>query len=295
MINKIAWYPSKVYGKNKINVTVSLDDDCKNGFCDFSITCDIYEKKKGGRWECVGGGCDHEEIIKHFPELKKFIPLHCCWADGSPSYPVENGIYHIQHSTPETAKKYLRVTDDEFIALSYAVSDKLYFRYLLVTLGIVERWKAEAAEFIRFIEAKSEEQFKTSYTVNKWAVQPLTDEEKKIVEARIETDYYNLDNIKRRVDAARLQKTTEERQEVIKDYIKAEKKARQEMEVKLVILDFGIPLDNVIYYTHLNKVVFNWKSWVDPISEEEFNNFVNSVDKNKLPEGIKFQFGEDKK
>lgn len=49
------------------------------------------------------GGCCHDEIAKHCPELAKFIPLHCCNHYGAPMYPVENGMYHIKNSDKSVA------------------------------------------------------------------------------------------------------------------------------------------------------------------------------------------------
>lgn len=57
----------------RIIVTISLDDDCHNNMCDWSITADIRQKNKYGRYEEYMGGCCHDEIIKHCPELAKVI------------------------------------------------------------------------------------------------------------------------------------------------------------------------------------------------------------------------------
>lgn len=57
----------------KMNVHISLGDFCKNGICDWSITADIYEKRRNGRYVYVSDGCCHEEILKYFPEFKSFV------------------------------------------------------------------------------------------------------------------------------------------------------------------------------------------------------------------------------
>lgn len=62
----------------RIKVTISLDDDCHNNMCDWSITADIRWKNEYGIYKEYMGGCCHDEIAKHCPELAKFIPLHCC-------------------------------------------------------------------------------------------------------------------------------------------------------------------------------------------------------------------------
>lgn len=148
----------------KIDVKILLADDCKNNICDWSITADIYEQRKNGRFVWCAGGCCHEEILKRFPQFKMFVDLHLSNHYGAPMYPVENGFYHITNSSKETAINYLRITETEYNLL-YQAEDKQYFKYLLYTLGIVERWKDEEkrkayekkrAEIINNCEKKQE-------------------------------------------------------------------------------------------------------------------------------------------
>lgn len=136
----------------RITATVSLDDDCHNNMCDWSITADIRQKNKYGRYKEYMGGCCHDEIAKYVPELAKFIPLHCCNHYGAPMYPVGNGMYHIKNSDKSVAIEYLRISDKEYSKLSEAVDDKMYFKYLLFNLGIVDRWKRESDELIAELE-----------------------------------------------------------------------------------------------------------------------------------------------
>ena len=58
---------SKKFKGGRIDVEITLSDDCKNGVCHFSITADIYERRANGRYVWISGGCQHEEIEKHFP------------------------------------------------------------------------------------------------------------------------------------------------------------------------------------------------------------------------------------
>ena len=75
--NDLRFSTSKTVGNETIYVKIRLNDECKNGHQDFSITGDIYkagEPKTDSNHIC--GGCIHEEIEKHFPEFKIFINLH---------------------------------------------------------------------------------------------------------------------------------------------------------------------------------------------------------------------------
>lgn len=112
--NKLIYSSTKFFTENgneyRIRTTVSLNDDCHNNICDWSIIADIRWKNKYGIYKEYLSGCYHDVIIKHCPELAKFIPLHCCNHYGAPLYPVENGIYHVKRSGMSVAMKYLRIS-----------------------------------------------------------------------------------------------------------------------------------------------------------------------------------------
>ena len=146
----------------KIDVKILLADDCKNNICDWSITADIYEQRKNGRFVWCAGGCCHEEILKRFPQFKMFVDLHLSNHYGAPMYPVENGFYHITNSSKETAINYLRITETEYNLL-YQAEDKQYFKYLLYTLGIVERWKRESNEALKKLEELTGQTWENPY------------------------------------------------------------------------------------------------------------------------------------
>ena len=74
--------------KLKITATVRYDDQCGNGHNSFSITGEITTQV--GRE--ISGGCIHDEIAKHFPELAPFIKWHHCSSDG-PMHYVSNVLY----------------------------------------------------------------------------------------------------------------------------------------------------------------------------------------------------------
>lgn len=41
--------------------------------------------------------------------------------------------------------------------------------------------------------------------------------------------------------------------------------------------------------SHTNTLSFNWNGYGEKITQEEFDDFVNKVDRSQLPEGIKFE------
>lgn len=77
-------------GRNyRIKARLRFDDEYKNGHKAFSITGDIV----CGSGPEYSGGCVHEEITEHFPELAKYIPWHLVSEDG-PMHYFANTMYH---------------------------------------------------------------------------------------------------------------------------------------------------------------------------------------------------------
>lgn len=79
-----------------IIATVRHDDTCGNGHNTFAITGNIFEstadgRRKRGGWE--SGGCIHDEIREHFPELAPFIKWHLTSIDG-PMHYIANTVYY---------------------------------------------------------------------------------------------------------------------------------------------------------------------------------------------------------
>lgn len=292
--NKLVYSKENYYTENgykyKIKTTISLDDDCHNNMCDWSITADIRWKNKYGIYKEYMGGCCHDEIAKYVPELAKFIPLHCCNHYGAPMYPVENGMYHIKNSDKSVAIEYLRISDKEYSKLSEAVDDKMYFKYLLFNLGIVDRWKRESDELIAELENLCGKKWVNPYKPEKERFTlTLTDEERSLIEERIEAGYYSTENIEKRREEAHKAKMAEKRAKICEQYDKEIRKAEVGKKVMLCVLDYGLNVDNVIYYNHNNTLRFNWVDYGEKITKEEFDNFVNNVDRSQLPEGIKFE------
>lgn len=206
--NKLFYSGTKFFTENeedyRITVRISLDDDCKNNICDWSITADVDWKNKHGKYEDYLGGCCHNEVAKHFPELAKFISLHLCNHYGAPMYPVENGTYHIKNSDKSVAIEYLRISDKEYSKLSEAVDDEMYFKYLLFDLGIVDRWKRESDELLVALENLCGKKWVNPYKPEKERFTlTLTDEERLLIEERIKAGYYSAENIEKRREEAR--------------------------------------------------------------------------------------------
>lgn len=71
---------------------VRYDDQCGNGHNTFSITGSIVTNASRRRGDIEAGGCIHEEIAHHFPELAPFIKWHLCSSDF-PLHYISNTLY----------------------------------------------------------------------------------------------------------------------------------------------------------------------------------------------------------
>lgn len=292
--NELSYNVTKFYVENgityKMNVRISLGDCCKNGVCDWSITADIYEKRRNGRYVFCSSGCCHEEILKYFPEFKPFVNLHLSNHYGQPMCPVENEVYHLKNSDKEKTINYLRITETEYDILRNSIEDKLYFTYLLYTLGIVDRWKEESLKAIKQLEALTGNTWENPYKPeNERFVLKLTDEERTLIENRIKDGYYTSEAIQARKDQKKREEYEKKRNEIIADCEKEIQKAENKKLVMLAVLDAGIPLKNVIYYDHSNELVFNWNDRETKVTKNQFDEFIKTVDKTKLPKNITFK------
>lgn len=292
--NNISYTASKNYVENgttyRIDVEIQLADECKNGVCHWSITADIYGKRQNGRFVWCSGGCCHNEISKHFPEFSKFVALHLSDCYGAPLYAVENGCYHMKNSSKETVIDYLRITETEYNLLCQS-EDKQYFKYLLYSMGIVNRWNEESKAAIKDLEALTGNEWVNPYEYDKERkhIEAFTDEEAAEFNERIESSYYTPEAIQARKKAESRRAYEVKRAEIISDYEKKVSRLEEEKTVKLYILDSGLSIDNVIYYADRKEVVFNWLEYRDKIGQEIFIDFLNNVDYSKLPEGITFK------
>lgn len=289
--NKLFYSSTKEYieegQKYRITVKISLDDDCKNNCPDWSVTANIWHIEKQGYLTLERGGCCHEEILKHFPELRPFVILHLCNFLGQPMYSVSNGIYYIKKDV-SIAKHYLRITDSEAAELYVASEDEDFFKYKLYKLGIVDRWKEESDIAIREMERM---------TGLKW-VNPYTKEQLRFVlspdgldaaEEKIATGYYTESAIRKRNEEKAIKKKEACRKQILNDCERECARSIEKRDVLLAVLDYGLPIDNVIYYNDRKTLSFNWLSYKDKITKEQFEEFVTNVDRSRLPKDIQFE------
>lgn len=287
--NDLRFTTSKTVGKEHIIVKIRLNDACKNGHQDFSITGTIYQADKPTTDKyMLAGGCIHEEIEKHFPEFVPFIRLHLCDYQGIPMHASANGYYFLKNGfnktpieSPEFVTKYCnyyRITPEQFAELSQSHSET-HFALNLERLGIFDQWQKEANAAIEHLEQLTGKKFLIDSKRTQY-IRP-SDEKIKVETDRLQNGYYSPEQITEREEEKK-------KQEFVKleaDRQKELQKINLEYDVKAEVLKAGgkAALDNCIFYNHTQTLTFNWKSY-DKIPSDKL---AAIMEKLNLPEGVK--------
>ncbi len=71
----------------------------------FSLTGDVYRGFVDRDQQFVKtaedmGGCIHDELLKHWPELAPLVALHLSDSKGVPMHCLDNGFYYVAHLIP---------------------------------------------------------------------------------------------------------------------------------------------------------------------------------------------------
>jgi len=289
--HSLEYTTSRTIGDMKVDVKIRLNDECHNGHADFAITGTVYEKTSYDTWRWSQAGCCHEAIHRFFPQFKLFIDLHLCDAIGAPMYAIGNGFYHLRESSREIVMSYLRISEQEYDLIKAYAYDELYLKYLLYHHGIVERWKQEAKMAIAQLEALCRQTFRDGSI--RYQIDPLTEDERTLVEGRIAEGYYTKAAIAQRKREAARAARKKEIERLQRRARAAKRKIDRELQVKLNLFKLGAPLESFIYYDHSNEVAFNWTHRTyehERMSEDQYNALMKKIDIKKLPEGIKFKF-----
>ena len=156
--------------EHNYKINIRLNDECRNGHEDFSITADFWKLKKprtDKNW--IMGGCCHEEILKLRPDLKIFVDIHLNDFRGYPMHYVENAFYHLknEYNSPMTKTRFMEcyfVSEEQYQELLKA-DDVDEFGYLfLVVFKNHEIWENLAIQGIKYLEELSGEKFESKAT-----------------------------------------------------------------------------------------------------------------------------------
>ena len=299
-------------GNQIVDIRITLDDDCKNGNEDFSITANIKEKNSRGRWVDAGGGACHEHILTVCPSLKPFVDLHLCTWEGIPIHCVGNAFYWLagyldlkyveyhggsgssgksKEECLRIFKEYVRCTEEELPTLLECRSQE-ELQMALEDLGIVERWKTEAERAIKQLEAWTGKEFESTATRGHWV--KVSQAVRALVTARRASGYYTPVAIAIR-DADRLEMVKiKKRNSLIDDCDKAIEGKKKKLALELFILD-NLGDINAIYYDHTNELAVNWTTTEKLMTKDEFDEMVTvfkGFESKYFPDGIKLRWQE---
>lgn len=121
--------------QGRIVAEVSYDDACGNGHNSFAITGTVYSSRTStADIYFETGGCIHEEIAKHFPNLAPYIKWHSISSD-EPIHYVANTMYWARDRTHQDKEigeavawdKRFKFTDFPF---SFKEQEKGFWEYL---------------------------------------------------------------------------------------------------------------------------------------------------------------------
>ena len=115
----------------------------------FSVTAEI---KEPGHRDISAGGCLRDEVLFYFPRLAPVVALHLSSIDGTPTYAVANGLYHLGFGkwscrNDEYAASHFRISLSEVLSLIESIQDGSGYdpeKYATFINECIPRWQAEA-------------------------------------------------------------------------------------------------------------------------------------------------------
>lgn len=294
--------------EEKTVIKIRLNDECKNGHEDFSLTFIVYEGDRD-----VAGGCNHEHILSLRPDLKPFADLHLSDAEGAPMHAIGNALYWYAGTlvdgcgqeyhggsgrngkTGDQCLKiflsHIRGTQEDFNAIDlFGPRTAGEMSYILESLGFRARWKKEAKAAIKAMEKMTGQKFKSAAVRKNW--KPLSKEEAELIESRRASGYYTPEAIAARDAESKEAAKVKKLEKINAEYSDTVAKATKKRDIALFFASREVDDKNVIFYDHVNEVTFNWSTCAKLWSHKEFESFSRTVSSSDLPEGVTLRFQE---
>jgi hypothetical protein len=136
----------------------------------FSIGGDIFRLARNGRKPWVAGGCIHDEIIKHFPQLQPLVDVHLSDDNGVPMHAYANAAYWAGHQgrsdkNTDILAKHLRVSKEKanemttYINLYYGefTTPESAWKNTCQDFDLPKQWAAEAETALALLNKIGEE------------------------------------------------------------------------------------------------------------------------------------------
>lgn len=279
-------------GKEKTIIKIRLNDECRNGHEDFSITADVYEKDKRGIWREYMGGCCHDHILSLKPELAPFAALHLSTWQGIPMHSAANAWYWFQGMHPEAAdSKYhsgtgssaktpeecraifadhIRATPEQVQQIEGMLPrSQVELQVIIEDIGFLEQWQREAQAAIRQLEEWTGQKFESNATRGFW--EPVAPETRQLIAERRASGYYSPEQVAKRDEEKRQAARAKRIQKIRDDHAAKCKEREQDFRLDIWFAENFDTKPNVIWYRHSNELAANWTSTEKLMTREEFD------------------------
>lgn len=298
-------------GKEKTVIKIRLNDECRNGHEDFSLTADIFEESRNGRWVDVGGGCCHDHILSLKPELAPFVALHLSTWQGVPMHSASNAWYWFQGMHPEAAdSKYhagagpsaktpeecraifadhLRATPEQVQQIAAMLPrSQAELQVIIEDMGFLEQWQSEAQAAIRQLEEWTGQKFESKATRGFW--EPVAPEMRQLIAERRASGYYSPEQVAKRDEEKRQAARAARIQKIRDDHAAKCKEREQDFRLDLWLAENFETKPNVIWYRHSNELAANWTSTEKLLTREEFDALTAKIPGDLFDSPPKFTF-----
>lgn len=291
--NELKYTETKQIGKNTfIDVEIGLRYIENNGYSYFYATGEKYNLN-GGIKNVFDSGCIHDEILKYFPEFKIFVNLHGNGSYGMPMYMLSNLKFAIDNNKIAAISRTLGISEEmakEIICWGEEID---YMKYFLEENDIIFSLRRKSEKAIKLLEELTGDEFENPDILGIFDYIPLGKEKKDRIKKKHEKGYFTIDNvIKRRGE--KIREIQLQRLESEKKKLESEKKEiDNEIQVMQYLFDRGIRIDCHAYLRSVNILSINLlKNGEGLMSENEYKEFIESVDYSKLPKNISFEFNK---
>lgn len=291
--HELKYTETKQIGKNTfIYVDIGLRYIENNGYSYFYATGEKYSLN-GGIKKVFEFGCIHEEILKYFPEFKIFVHLQGNSSYGMPEYMLSNLKFEIENNEIAAIRRTLGISEELAKGITCWGEEIDYVKYFLEENGIIYHLRSKANKAIKMLEELTGHEFDNPDTLGIYDYTPLSKDAKDHIKKLHEKGYFTMDNvIKRRNEKIRgiqLQKLESEK----KNLESEKKEIDNEIQVLQYLFDKGIRIDCHAYLRSVNILSINLlKNGEGVMSENEYKDFIKSVDYSKLPKNISFEFNK---
>lgn len=291
--NELKYTETKKTGKDTfIDVEIGLRYIEANGYSYFYATGEKYSLN-GGIKNVFESGCIHDEILKYFPGFKIFVDLHGNDSYGMPTLMLPNLKFAIDNNKIDAICRTLHISKGMAKEMICWGEDIDYIKYFLEENNMIFPLRRKAGKAIKLLEKLTGDEFENPDILGIYDYIPLCKDVKDRIKKRHEKGYFSRDNVAKR----RNEKTREiqlRRLESEKKRLESEKKEiDNEIQVLQYLFDKGIKIDCHAYLRSANILSINLlKNGESVMTENEYKDFIKSVDYSKLPKNISFEFNK---